>query len=66
MPLMEEALRLQIHDELLYELPDDKYLNSRVRLLKKTMEHPVPQLDDLKIECEVSIGSDWGRMEDWK
>jgi uracil-DNA glycosylase family 4 len=50
------ALRLQAAD---------RTLDSRIAWLKAEMERPVPELGNLIIETEVTVGRNWGQMKDW-
>lgn len=60
-----EMLRWTIHDALLAEIPDDKWLGDNIRYIKTCMENPFEQMGGLSIEVEVSIGKNWGEMEEW-
>lgn len=54
---------LQIHDELVFELPADK-LEEAVRFVKECMEQqPYPEFD-VPIVAEASVGSRFGEMEE--
>jgi DNA polymerase-1 len=51
---------LQVHDELLLEVPDDE-LNDVKRLVRKIMEGVAPDLR-VPLEVEVSSGRNWDEM----
>ena len=54
-------LLLQVHDELIFECPDDKAtIDSTVALIKDKMEHAV----ELNVPLRVSIeyGKNWGEF----
>lgn len=62
-----------IHDSLVFELPAAG-LYPRLLEIASAMQHPVPEMDGLSIECGVSVGYNWGKrskdnpkgMTDWK
>jgi len=63
-------LRLQVHDELLFECPKG-YLSNLDKIVKEEMERPVPELrmptswgmgDCLEILTEEKMGDKWGIM----
>jgi DNA polymerase I len=58
-----EQLRWQIHDALLFEMPDDGTLGERIAGVQRAMEHPIECLGGLVVGTEVSIGKNWGEME---
>ncbi|MCR4734489.1 MAG: DNA polymerase I [Treponema sp.] len=54
-------LLLQVHDELIFECPDDeKTVNETVALIKEKMEHAVELTVPLKVSIEY--GSNWGEF----
>lgn len=54
---------LQIHDELVFELPSDR-LDEAVAFVKKCMEQqPYPDFD-VPIVAEASAGSRFGKMKE--
>ena len=54
---------LQIHDELVFELPEDKVYEA-VAFIKKCMEtQPFPEFD-VPIVAEASIGRNFGEMKE--
>lgn len=54
---------LQIHDELVFELPEDK-VDEAVAFIKKCMEtQPFPEFD-VPIVAEASIGRNFGEMKE--
>ncbi|MDO8493290.1 MAG: DNA polymerase [bacterium] len=54
-------LLLQVHDELLYEIKDDKNLKKTVDVIKEAME----KVDDLPIPISVNsyVGDNWGDIK---
>lgn len=65
-----QYLRLQVHDELLYEAPRAK-LDNVTNIIEATMHRPIPELklpaswglgDYLKINIESKRGVRWGEM----
>lgn len=54
-------LLVQVHDELLYEIKDDKDLNKIVSLIKDTMEKVFPECP-VPMEVNASVGKNWGDM----
>jgi hypothetical protein len=61
-----DALRLQIHDALLFELLDDGSLDRRISFIKGEMERPVAELGGLVLPVEVKIGKNWGEMKEYE
>lgn len=57
-------LNLQVHDSLMFELPDDRNLSGRIRSIRSMMEQAVPELGGLTVEVEVSVGRNWGQMRE--
>ena len=56
---------LQIHDELVFELPIDK-LDEAVEFVKACMEQqPYPEFD-VPIVAEAAIGFRFGNMTEWE
>jgi DNA polymerase-1 len=56
---------LQIHDELVFELPADR-LTEAVAFIRGCMEaQPFPEFD-LPIVAEAAVGPDFGHMEEWE
>lgn len=64
-------LRLQVHDELLYETPEEK-LDNVIQIVENTMNKPIPQLrlptswgmgEYLRINVESKRGHRWGLMK---
>jgi DNA polymerase-1 len=54
---------LQIHDELVFEVPEDK-VNDAVRFIKECMEaKPFPEFD-VPIVAEASVGRNFGEMKE--
>lgn len=56
-------LRWQIHDELLFEVPENRLeeINERI---KQVMEAPIEEMDGFYVETEGSWGYNWGEMND--
>lgn len=56
---------LQIHDELVFELPEDKVLEAQT-FIKECMEaKPYPEFD-VPIIAEASVGPRFGKMTEWE
>lgn len=56
---------LQIHDELVFELPEDRVMEAEA-FVKECMEaQPYPEFD-VPIVAEASVGPRFGKMEEWK
>ena len=54
---------LQIHDELVFELPEER-LGEAIRFVKACMERqPYPEFD-VPIVAEASVGPRFGKMEE--
>lgn len=49
-----------IHDSLVFEFPDDKYLEERLHHVSALMAAPVPEMGGLSIECGMDVGYNWG------
>lgn len=61
-----KAIRWQIHDSLIFELPNDRLLDTRMAAIKREMEAPISQLGGLTIEVEASLSDrSWGEMTEW-
>jgi len=60
------AMRWQIHDALLFELPNDRLLDARIGTIVAEMTRPIPQLNGLSIDVEVTVGENWGQMKGWQ
>ena len=60
----EVRLVLQVHDELVYEIPE-KGAEDIARTLRKVMEDaaPIERLSNVPIIAEASIGPNWGEMK---
>lgn len=54
------ALVWQIHDSLVWELPDDSRLEERLRHIQTVMTRPSPEMDGLSIEVGMEWGKNWG------
>lgn len=64
-PFYRKALRWMIHDSLILELPNDSLLGDRIRWVAAQMQQPIPELGNLVIEVEVTVGQNWGEMRDF-
>lgn len=51
-------LLLQVHDELLFEVPIEN-ADRAYRIIKKKMEHPLPYDLSVPLECDGGIGDSW-------
>ena len=58
-----KVLRWPIHDSLLIEVAKGDEV---IEIVKREMERPVPELDDLSFDVEVSVGTSWGSMTEWR
>jgi len=58
-----KVLRWPIHDSLLIEVSNG---DDVIEAVKREMERPVPELDDLSFSVEVSVGTSWGSMTEWR
>lgn len=54
-------LLLQIHDDLVFELPDTQQLHSYIEQIKNIMCTVYPLL--VPVEVDVKVGRNWGEME---
>ncbi len=66
-----QFLRLQVHDELFFEVPQDR-VHALDGVVKEEMERPIPQMqlppswgmgDNLVVLTEEKIGNKWGSMK---
>jgi DNA polymerase I-like protein with 3'-5' exonuclease and polymerase domains len=57
------VLRWPIHDSLLVEVANG---DTHIATIKEEMQRPIPELDNLSIEVEVSVGESWGSMTEWR
>jgi DNA polymerase-1 len=65
-PLPEPArLLLQVHDSLILEAPES-LVGEVVRVIKKIMLQPWPELAGFTIPIGVKVGDDWGSAETYK
>jgi hypothetical protein len=53
---------LQVHDELVYVVPDNKVPGVK-RVLPLVMQHPVPWFARLPLACEVGVGQSYGEAK---
>lgn len=66
--LMDEALLLlQVHDELIYEIKEDK-VDQAVEIIKKAMKEVIPPnfiggMVDVPLDVSVNIGKTWGDLK---
>ena len=49
---------IECHDELLYSVPKDK-VEYYKRIVKKTLEEPIPELNGISLPANVVIGMSW-------
>ncbi|RJR14856.1 hypothetical protein C4579_03605 [Candidatus Microgenomates bacterium] len=54
-------LILQIHDELLFEIKDDRHTQQVCEQIKKVMEDTYKM--DVPVEVEIKTGGSWGELE---
>jgi DNA polymerase-1 len=57
---MKSSMLLQVHDELIFEVPDDEMEKMR-KLAVKVMSEAIELIIPLKVETKA--GKNWGRME---
>lgn len=55
---------LQMHDELMLEVPE-RDAPHWARLLRKTMEKPVPEMGSAVFPVDLSMGDRWGDLRPW-
>ena len=60
-PELANYLRAPIHDELLFELPENEQ-DDLIAEIVTEMERPIPELGGLAIGVEWSAGKRWGEM----
>jgi DNA polymerase I-like protein with 3'-5' exonuclease and polymerase domains len=58
-------LLLQVHDSLVFECPE-AMVPELVRVVKKVMEQPWPELLGFTIPVACKVGDSWGEAEDYK
>jgi DNA polymerase-1 len=64
-PLPQPAkLLLQVHDSLVFEAPAEQ-VDEVVRVVRKVMEQPWPELAGLVIPIGIKVGDSWGDAEDY-
>jgi len=58
-------LLLQVHDELLYEIRDDRHTESKIQIIKEAMERAVDAklLNGVPLRVNVATGKKWGTLE---
>jgi|SRR5579862_2609566 len=61
-PEIAQWLRLLIHDELVFDMPE-ALIEPSVPIVKEAMEQPWPQLQGLRIGCEMKVGLNLADME---
>ncbi len=54
-------LLVQVHDELLYEIADDKDLEETIKLIKRTMESVAPECP-VPVTVNFSVGPNWADL----
>lgn len=57
-------LLLQVHDSLVFECPSGM-VDELVRVVRKVMEQPWPELGGMVIPIGVKVGDSWGDTEDY-
>ena len=60
-PELVDYLRAPIHDELLFELPENEK-DELISEIVSAMETPIPELKGLTIGVEAAYGKSWGEM----
>ncbi|MFA5987096.1 MAG: DNA polymerase [Candidatus Paceibacterota bacterium] len=55
-------LLVQVHDELLYEIKDDKNLDKAVEIIKEGMESIAPECP-VPLTVHYSVGNNWGELK---
>jgi DNA polymerase I len=64
---LDNGLLLQIHDQLVFELPDSPDLDNTIVRIKAEMEHSITiRGRRVLLPVDVSIGRSWGKLEKWK
>jgi hypothetical protein len=65
--VLKNSLRLQIHDELVYELRDNSFLDQRIAKVVEIMQRPIPEMDGLIVGTKTKLSrNSWGEMEKWR
>jgi DNA polymerase-1 len=59
------SILLQVHDELLFEVPDSIPPEQAVAVVRKAMELPMEAQGFVKLKAEASIGRTWGDCVDF-
>ena len=54
-----------VHDSYMVDLPDAK-VDGYVEFIQATLSRPIVQMGNLRIGCEVEIGSNWGGFHETK
>ncbi len=54
---------LQVHDELVFEVPRNIHPRIAARWVRDYLETPTEQMPGLSIPCEVSVGENWGNTK---
>jgi DNA polymerase-1 len=54
---------LQVHDEIVFEIPNDK-IDEAVKIVKQCMEEKPFDAFDVPIIAEASIGKSYGSMQE--
>ena len=57
---MKAKMLLQVHDELIFEVPPNE-IAGLIVILKECMEHAVPL--DVPLKIDVNVGFDWYDMQ---
>ncbi|MDW8015444.1 MAG: DNA polymerase I [Bacteroidia bacterium] len=58
-------LLLQIHDELLWEVPIEA-VDQVAPIIESEMKNALPLPNDVPIEVEIQVGKNWLEMEPWR
>lgn len=58
-------IRLSVHDENVLNVPKDQFDDHLIRF-KKTMERPIPELENICFRVDYETGMDWYHMEKMK
>lgn len=64
---LDDGLRLQIHDQLLYILKESRELPARVTAIKEEMSKPVTVNGrTVNLKVDITTGYSWGKLTEWK
>lgn len=63
---MTKGLSLQVHDQLIFNLPIDDSLNSKIEAIKEEMSRPVTiKGRQVLLPVDVKAGHSWGNLTKW-